>query len=155
MYWFWELLCTKVHCIVPTLNLWQNPSSYHPLFYLIHLTLLGFFWSSSSVWTCNLLLSVLLCHTCSIFLSLFSSLVSYILSICVAVETSWSSIFIKAISSFPNIHGCSLSFKYCSCSCFIVMSTFCRFISLPYWGNCYVLCYNSETLVLVSEKNLV
>jgi len=66
IYQFWELLCIKVHYIMPTPNLWQNPSFCHPLLCLICLTLLGFSWSSSSIWTCNLLLSVLLCHTCSI-----------------------------------------------------------------------------------------
>ena len=27
-YWFWELVCSEVYCIVPTLNLWQNPPAY-------------------------------------------------------------------------------------------------------------------------------
>ena len=49
-YWFWKLLCTKICCIVPTPNLWQNSSSCYPLSCL---TLLGFSWSSSFVWTCN------------------------------------------------------------------------------------------------------
>ena len=54
------------------------------------------------------------------------------MSIYIAIETSWSSVFIKAISSFPNIHECSSSSKHCFCFCFIVMSTFHRFISLSY-----------------------
>ena len=39
-YWFWELLYSKVCCIVPTLNLWQNSSSCYCL-HLIHLICLG------------------------------------------------------------------------------------------------------------------
>ena len=41
IYQFWKLLCTKVHCIMPTLNLQQNPFSCYLLLYLIYLTLLG------------------------------------------------------------------------------------------------------------------
>ena len=86
-YWFWKLLCTKICCIVPTPNLWQNSSSCYPLSCL---TLLGFSWSSSFVWTCNFLLNILLCHICSISLSLFPSLVSCILSPYVHIHCSWN-----------------------------------------------------------------
>ena len=42
-YWFWDLLCTKICCIMPTPNLQQNPFSYHSLFHLIYLPLLSSF----------------------------------------------------------------------------------------------------------------
>ena len=89
-YQFWDLLCTKIHCIMPTPNLQQNPSFCHSLLCLILLPLLGFSWSWSSIWTCNLLLSVLLCHTYGIFSSFFPSLASYILSPYVHIHCSWN-----------------------------------------------------------------
>ena len=88
-YQFWDLLCTKVCCIMSTLNLWQNLPLCHPPC-LICLSPLGFSWSSSSIWICNLLLSVLLCHTCSISSSLFLSLVSCILLPYVHMYYSWN-----------------------------------------------------------------
>ena len=89
-YWFWKLLYTKICCIVPTPNFRQNSSSCYPLPCLTRLTLLGFSWSSSSVWTCNFLLNILLCHICSISSSLFSSLVFCILSPYVYIYCSWN-----------------------------------------------------------------
>ena len=67
-YQFWDLLCTKVCCIVPTPNLRQNPS----LSYLLS-HLLDFSYSSSTLWIYNPLLGVLVCHICNNFLSLFLS----------------------------------------------------------------------------------
>ena len=68
-YWFWKLLCTKICCIVPTLNLQQNPPS---CCYLLYLSLLGSSWSSSFILTYNPLSGVLLCCICNIFSSLCS-----------------------------------------------------------------------------------
>jgi len=83
-YQFWELLCTEVHCIVPTPNLQQNSLACHLLLYLflpIYSNTLSF------VLFYNLLIYVLLCYICSTLLSLFlflvfNTLLSYICMHC-------------------------------------------------------------------------
>ena len=63
-YWFWELLCTEVHYIMPIPNLQQNTSACCCFLYLHPPKC---FCSLSFVLTCNLLLSILLYCTYNTF----------------------------------------------------------------------------------------
>ena len=81
IYQFWDLLCTKVCCIVPTPNLQQNPLIFHLLSLL-----LDFSYSSLVVWICNPWLGVLLCHICNTSSILFLSWTFCILWQCVCIH---------------------------------------------------------------------
>ena len=66
-YQFWDLLCTKICHIMPTLNLQQNPPLSHLLNHLLDSS-----YSSLAIWIYNPWLGVLLYHICntSLFLQL-------------------------------------------------------------------------------------
>ena len=78
--------------------------------------------------------NVLLCSTCSTFLSFsfWFSAVFYYISIYIAIETSKFSIFIVAILGLSNLYKClsaSVGYFYSSS---IIMPAFCRLVSLFY-----------------------
>ena len=49
-----------------------------------------------------------------------------------------SSVLIKIIFGLPNIYKCISFFIYHSYFCFVILSSFCRLVSLTNWGNCYL-----------------
>ena len=130
-YQFWELLCTKVCFIVPTPNLQQNLSFCHCL---LHLSLLDFSWSSSFVLTCNPLPGVLLCCICNISSSLYPSWIFCISLLSVHICCNWNTLVFHLYQNYLKTFQypwvplvLQMSFLFL----FIVMSTFCGFISCP------------------------
>ena len=79
-YQFLVELFTVVHRIMPTLNLWQNPSTLHPLSSLVVNS-----WSSFVEMLCTLWQYVFLCHTWNILVVSFPSLVVSNLLPCVQI----------------------------------------------------------------------
>ena len=88
-YQFWDLLYTKVHCIMPTLNLWQNPSF---SCCLLHLSLLDSSWSSFFALTCNLLPDVLFCCICNISSSFCPSWTFCIPLLSICIYCNWNTL---------------------------------------------------------------
>ena len=63
-----------------------------------------------------------------LFLFLLPTFLGY-MPILIIVEALWLSIF-EVVVAFSNVHGLSSPSIYCSCSHFVVLSFFCRFVSL-------------------------
>ena len=86
-----------------------------------------------------LCLLILILSSTNLVTSLF--LISSALNLILSSLTNCSLrsfVFIKIIFVLPNIYECISFFIYHSYFCFVILSSFCRLVSLTNWGNFYL-----------------
>jgi len=134
-------LIISLSYIGPLYHAYLGPSLKLYSFYL-HSLCLGLpehFSSLSSILICSFWHLYIFITLSNILFFLWFLVIFCHIFIYITVETLWPSIFVEIIFDLPNIYR-YISFSVCCfSSCLVILSFFCRFISLTNWSNCYLL----------------
>ena len=124
---------------MPTQDCHQNP----PLSCRLHrLSPLWLFCSSLFAFLCNVSFFIAFeTFPCFLFFLLSSKILHHV-SVFVAVETLWFSVFEIVVGS-SNIHWLSSTTICGFCACLVIMVSLHWFVSLSYWCYCYLLLFKN------------